>query len=88
MAAAFCAAVALRYRVGVAWPIAGVVLIAIIGALANMSLETPVPPAKMSFSAGFGINEGNAVQAVLRAGVTMLLVLVPFLAWRRARSAH
>ncbi len=70
-------------RAGAAWPIAGVAVICLTAAAANLSLEWPAPPALAQFTAGIGIGPENAMQVLTRGGLTMALVLVPFFAWRR-----
>jgi hypothetical protein len=83
---AWCTWFAQTRRAGVAWPIAGVVVIALVGSVLNMSLTWPEPPAKPTFSAGAGFGTDHLAEPAMRAGLTMALVLIPFLAWRRLRS--
>ena len=80
---ALCVWFAAVRRAGPAWPIAGVAVIALIAAAANMSLDWPAPPAQAGITAGIGLGPENAARVAMRAGLTMGLVLVPFFAWRR-----
>jgi hypothetical protein len=73
-------------RAGVVWPIAGVVVIALLGSVLNMSLTWPEPPARPEFSAGAGFSTEHVGDPAMRAGVTTALVLTPFLLWRRSRT--
>jgi len=84
---ALCMWFAAARRAGPAWPIAGVAVIALVGAAANMSLSWPAPPKIAQFSAGIGLSPENAAQVAMRCSLTMSLVLVPFFLWRR-RIAH
>lgn len=69
-------------RAGAAWPIAGVAIISLTAAAANLSLDWPAPPAQAAFSAGIGINTDNALPVAMRGGAMMGIVLLPFFAWR------
>lgn len=70
-------------RAGIAWPVIGVAVIALISGAGNMTLEWPAPPGIAKFSAGLGLGPENAAQVAMRATLTMALVLVPFWLWRR-----
>jgi len=78
-----CVRFAAVRRAGAAWPVVGVAVICAVAAAANLSLDWPAPPAQAAFSAGIGIGAENAVQVLMRSGLTMGLVLVPFFVWRR-----
>jgi hypothetical protein len=80
---AACMWFATTRRAGAAWPIAGVAVIALIAAAANMSLDWPAAPAQPSFTAGIGISPETAAHVALRSALTMTLVLAPFFLWRR-----
>lgn len=88
VAATLCVGLAAKRRAGAAWPIAGVVAIALIGGAATMSLDWHAPPTPVQFSAGFGLSAGNAAQVATRAALTMAVALVPFLTWRRWKRAQ
>jgi hypothetical protein len=83
---------ALRRGAPVAWPIVGCALIALVGASTNASFEwsPAVPRGTMSGGIGFNLPEIGTAKS-LRAMLTLLSVLVPFLwlaAKRTGRSAR
>jgi hypothetical protein len=65
-------------RAPILWPIAGCVLVALVGAMTNASFEfrTAVPHGTLSAGIGFPI---RGTQGSLRVGATLVTILVPFL---------
>jgi hypothetical protein len=81
---------AVRYGAPVAWPIAGGAVIALLGAATNASFEWSPAVPRGALSAGIGLHFPDVGLArSLRAILTLLIVLVPLL-WfrRRARDAE
>lgn len=72
---------ALRRHVPAVWPIVGVVLISLLGANVNASIDWPSASSQGSVTAGVGIGTEALAQPALRAIVTLCLVLIPYL-WR------
>jgi hypothetical protein len=79
--AALLALVATRRREASIWPCVGIAAVCFVGALTNFSVS--VPPDAPSMGAGIGIGTDHMGAALMRAGSTTALVLLPFLWMRR-----
>ena len=76
---------ALRRHVHAVWPIVGVVLISLLGANVNASIDWPSATSHGAVTAGVGISTEALAQPAMRAAVTLCLVLIPYL-WRYRRE--
>jgi hypothetical protein len=87
LAAAAACALAVRRSAPVFWPLIGCALIAIVGASTNASFEWSPAVPRGALSAGIGFHFPDiGVARSLRAVLTLLVVLVPFL-WLRRRAS-
>ena len=88
VAAGAACLLALRYGAPLAWPVVGSALIALLGAATNASFEWSAAVPRGALSAGIGLQIPDVGLArALRAVVTLLIILVPFL-WLRRRAAN
>jgi hypothetical protein len=85
-AAGLACVLAARRRAPLLWPLVGTVLIGLVGAVTQASLEWPTSAPRGVLSLGLGFRT-DSLHAELRAGVTLLLVLAPYLYWEFSRRA-
>jgi hypothetical protein len=77
---------AVRYGAPLAWPVVGSVLIALLGATTNASFEWSPTVSRGALSGGIGLHFPDVgLTASLRAILTLLIILVPYL-WLRRRA--
>jgi hypothetical protein len=77
---------AARRRVPLLWPLIGMTLVALIGAVTNLSVEWLPEVHKWSLSAGIGFQTGHWHPPAIRAGVTIGLAILPLLWGLAARK--
>jgi hypothetical protein len=77
---------AARQRAPMFWPIIGTIIIGIIGAMTNASLDWPMSAPKGALSAGIGFNTSSVLPPVTRVAVTLAFVLVPYVWWLRTKE--
>jgi hypothetical protein len=81
--AAACCGIALIRRAPLRWPIVGSAVISLIGATTNAQLRLPPLVDQPEFGAGVGFSTSEMSQPLLRAGATLVAVLIPYLwLWR------
>lgn len=79
---------AVRCGAPVTWPIVGSTLVALLGAATNASFAWSPAVPRGALSAGIGMHSADAGFAMsLRAALTLLIILVPFL-WLERRAAN
>ena len=76
--------VAARRRAPIAWPLAATLIIGLLGAMTNISLEWSAASPKGYLSGGWGFSTNNMLIPGVRAIVTIAVVLIPYFWWRRA----
>ncbi len=81
--AAALGVLATKRRAAPLWPCIGMVLISILGAMTNFSVD--LPPQATQMGAGIGIGPVNAWPALSRATFSLVLVMLPYLWWWRSR---
>ena len=83
--AAIAAAIALlaihRREISI-WPMVGIIVTCVVGALTNFSFDLPPLAADPGMTAGIGLGSENVASAMIRAGSTAALTALPYL-WAR-----
>jgi hypothetical protein len=83
--AAIAAAIALlathRREISI-WPMVGIIVTCVVGALTNYSFDLPPLAADPGMTAGIGLGSENMASAMIRAGSTAALTALPYL-WAR-----
>jgi hypothetical protein len=83
--AAIAAAIALlatHRRERSIWPMVGIIVTCVVGALTNFSFDLPPLAAAPGMTAGIGLGSENMAAVMMRAGSTAALTALPFL-WAR-----
>lgn len=88
LCAAGCCVYALRRHAPLLWPIIGVVLVSLLGATVNASIDWPSAASQGALTAGFGFSTETLSGPSIRAAVTLLVALTPYIyVWRRRQEA-
>ena len=79
---------AARRRAPVGWVVTGTILVAVLGALTNFSLDWSAANPRGELTAGIGISTATAkmLTSLSRASVTIALALIPYFLWRRTHE--
>ena len=85
-AAAVCGVQAFKRRTPMLWPVIGVVVIGLLGALTNASFTLPPGGGQASLGAGIGFSTTNLGAPLLRAAFTVVVVGMTILWWRQRRE--
>jgi hypothetical protein len=83
--AAGCCAIALTRRAPSLWPIVGVVLVSLLGAMTNAQLTLPPLVGRPEFGAGVGFSTEALSLPLLRAAATLLAILLPYFWFSRTQ---
>jgi hypothetical protein len=87
IAAALACFEAARRRAPTVWPLIGTILIALLGAMTQVSLDWSAATPRGDLSAGLGLHFATILTTVFRATVTISAVLIPYFWWRRTHES-
>jgi hypothetical protein len=80
--AATIALLAIHRREISMWPMVGIIVTCVVGALTNFSFDLPPLAADPGMTAGIGLGSENMASAMIRAGSTAAITALPYL-WAR-----
>jgi hypothetical protein len=86
IAAAIACFEAERRRAPFAWPLIGTILIGVLGATTQASLDWSAATPRGDLSAGLGLHSAAMLTTACRATVTIAAVLLPYFWWRRTHE--